>query len=337
MVTVVITTFNRAEMLREAITSVLQQTYEGFQVVVCDNASTDYTEAVVRSFMQQDMRVKHCRRPYNLGGAKNWHHGFTDAHTDYVAWLMDDDLWYKDHLADGVTRLEQYPGAVLYACGTIRASECGNTVVHPWFLKEGDGDVVLEPTRDYISLLPHCPFVGSSVIFRRKALDAIPFWPPEISVGDWILWGLLALQGRVIYNPSVRALYHWHKGNDTNKSLTGRRCAAQNAEARRILANTALNAGILNYQDIVSFFTSEAEAAAVCRVALSLCCSGMPHEVRRAAIKALVQRPVLTAGSGKHILLRMARFGGGFAFPWFDRANQILGRWRPSGVWPVAK
>ena len=87
--TIGIPTYNRAGFLRRALEAACEQTSDDVEVLVSDNASTDNTEAVVRSFGD---RVRYHRNPTNIGLWRNFGQGADPAGGDYLAWLQDDDL-----------------------------------------------------------------------------------------------------------------------------------------------------------------------------------------------------------------------------------------------------
>lgn len=69
-ITIAIPTYNRAKLLTEAIESVLVQTYEDFELLISDNASTDETKNVVVSF--KNPRIRYHRNKKNIGMMNNW-------------------------------------------------------------------------------------------------------------------------------------------------------------------------------------------------------------------------------------------------------------------------
>jgi glycosyltransferase involved in cell wall biosynthesis len=89
-VTVGIPTFNRAPMLEQAIESVLAQTFTGFRLVISDNASTDATTDLVRSF--DDGRIEYLRSERNVGATANLNRLIGLADTEFLVLLPDDDL-----------------------------------------------------------------------------------------------------------------------------------------------------------------------------------------------------------------------------------------------------
>ena len=106
-VTVGIPTYNRSRWLREAMESVLAQSYEEFRLLICDNASEDSTRDVVESF--RDERIVYSRSPGNIGMVPNFNRVMNLADTEYVMILPDDDALYPDYLRSTVAVLDSYP------------------------------------------------------------------------------------------------------------------------------------------------------------------------------------------------------------------------------------
>lgn len=107
-VTVLIPTFNRAKLLSRAVKSVLQQSYTKFQIIICDNASTDDTDSVVHDLMISDKRILSYRHESNIGGLNNFRFAISLVSTPYFSILSDDDLLTRNFLMNGVKVLKQY-------------------------------------------------------------------------------------------------------------------------------------------------------------------------------------------------------------------------------------
>src|SRR3990172_12856550 len=96
LVSVIILTWNRAALLKEAVDSVLRQTYEHFELTIVDNESTDNTSEYVRGL--GDNRVKYLSHPNQGILSVNRNFGIRRARGDYIAFCDDDDLWLPDKL-----------------------------------------------------------------------------------------------------------------------------------------------------------------------------------------------------------------------------------------------
>ncbi|MFA6435937.1 MAG: glycosyltransferase family 2 protein, partial [Candidatus Gracilibacteria bacterium] len=93
LVSIGVPTYNRSRFLREAIDSVLNQTYTNFELIISDNASTDDTERLCKEYSNKDKRIKYFRQKENIGIDANFYFVLNEAHGEYFAWLPDDDLY----------------------------------------------------------------------------------------------------------------------------------------------------------------------------------------------------------------------------------------------------
>src|SRR5262245_4382488 len=105
-VTVAIPTYNRAGLLKDALASTLGQDYPNLRVIVVDNASSDNTEAVVRSF--GDSRVAYVRNDTNLGPTRNLNRAIELNSSPYLNVLMDDDILLPGFVSESVKILEEH-------------------------------------------------------------------------------------------------------------------------------------------------------------------------------------------------------------------------------------
>src|SRR5689334_6598121 len=91
------TLFNRDAYLREALDSILGQTYRDFQLVLVDDGSGDRTEEIAREYASRDRRVRYIRHAERQGMTATWRHAFEEATSDprvrYFAWASDHDRW----------------------------------------------------------------------------------------------------------------------------------------------------------------------------------------------------------------------------------------------------
>jgi glycosyltransferase involved in cell wall biosynthesis len=109
--------FNGECFLEAAIDSVLAQSLDDFELIVCDNASTDRTAEICRDYAARDPRIRYHRNPRNLGAAPNYNLAFSYARGRYFKWLAHDDRMLPSYLAKTTRVLDEWSDAVL--CNTV--------------------------------------------------------------------------------------------------------------------------------------------------------------------------------------------------------------------------
>lgn len=116
MIDVYVTTYNRAEMLKRTIKSILNQTYTDFKLTILDNCSTDNTKEIVASFT--DPRIFYHRQEKNLGPLGNMNFGITASKNKYFVVFHDDDIMAPSMLEKEIDALEQNPDICAVSCRT---------------------------------------------------------------------------------------------------------------------------------------------------------------------------------------------------------------------------
>ncbi len=105
--------FNGERFLAEALNAYLGQTYQDFELIICDNASSDHTEEICRAYADRDARVRYHRNETNLGAGGNYRRAFQLSAGEYFKWATYDDLCAPEFLARCVEVLDQEPSVVL--------------------------------------------------------------------------------------------------------------------------------------------------------------------------------------------------------------------------------
>jgi glycosyltransferase involved in cell wall biosynthesis len=186
-VSVCIPTYNYARFLPRAIESVLAQTFEDFELIVCDNASTDETPAVLAGF--SDPRLKTFRNERNLGLFGNFSRCLELADGELVKYVCADDWLDPDYLARAVPVMEAHPEIGLLTTAGFFVDEQGRTFALATAEFE-DGPVV----RAADALRAQAAFLNvigmpSSVLARREAVEAVGGFDPRFApASDVHLW-----------------------------------------------------------------------------------------------------------------------------------------------------
>jgi glycosyltransferase involved in cell wall biosynthesis len=209
-VTVVIPTHNRASLLREAIESVLAQTYPDFTLLVADNASTDETQELVGGY--DDERVTYIRRPQNVGLFGNFDDSLRHVETQYAAILCDDDVLRPEFLHATVEVLDREARAGLVHTAFDVLDRDGRVVEQAADWTYGLAKDTVETGAEFLaeSMRWGCRVCLSAALIRRAAIPAKPFEESDMPAIDFGLWLRLALAWDVAYLARPLAGYRVH-------------------------------------------------------------------------------------------------------------------------------
>ena len=105
--------YNGERYLAASLDSLLGQTYEDFELIISDNASTDGTAGICRRYMKQDARIRYIYQPCNIGAAPNHNFVLGQARGELFKWAAADDIYAHDLLKCCVDALDEYPHVVL--------------------------------------------------------------------------------------------------------------------------------------------------------------------------------------------------------------------------------
>lgn len=105
--------FNGEDLVAESIEALLGQTYEDFELLISDNASTDATPDICRSYLKQDSRIRYVRQPYNIGLRNNENFLMSEARTELFKLAAHDDLYARDLIKRCVAALDKRPDVVV--------------------------------------------------------------------------------------------------------------------------------------------------------------------------------------------------------------------------------
>jgi glycosyltransferase involved in cell wall biosynthesis len=105
--TVFLITYNREKYIKSSIDSILNQSYKNFKFIILDNASTDQTEKIVKSF--NNPKIKYIRHQINIGAVENTNFAINTCDTKYLTIFHDDDIMYSDMLESQINEMENNP------------------------------------------------------------------------------------------------------------------------------------------------------------------------------------------------------------------------------------
>jgi glycosyltransferase involved in cell wall biosynthesis len=207
LVSVIIPTYNRADYLKLALKSVLEQTYKNIEVIVADDGSMDNTAEVVADF--NDPRVKYFYQRNTGLPAVTRNRGLREASGEYVAFLDSDDMWQPEKLEIQVEYLRNQPDYHL-------------AYSNAWIIDETDArkglimDLELFKEGEIFKYLVKYNFIPQlTVLMKRKVFDEIGFFnedPTLRAVEDYEYWLRVALRHKIGFVKEPLAMYRVHSG-----------------------------------------------------------------------------------------------------------------------------
>ncbi|MGB3638416.1 MAG: glycosyltransferase family 2 protein [Rivularia sp. (in: cyanobacteria)] len=217
-VTVVIPTYNRAHLVKDAVESVLNQTYQNFELIVIDDGSTDNTREVLAFYKDKLTYIYQ----ENQGRSAARNHGIKLAQGEYIAFLDSDDVWFPDKLERQVPVLESAPPNVVLVHGYKCIVDQNLQPVPGWELKLRKLYTLAEKGEETYENYLHssCNFT-SSILVRKTAIIEIGCYDILIpSLQDLDLYLRLLLKGynfAFISEPPLMK-YRWHENNTAPRS-----------------------------------------------------------------------------------------------------------------------
>ncbi len=176
-VSVIIPTFNRKDFLKEAIDSVLSQTYKNFELIVVDDGSTDGTGEMISKYYPQ---IRYFYQK-NKGPSAARNKGIKEAKGEYISFLDSDDLWLKEKLKKQIDFFDKNPEYKI--CYTDEIWIRNGKRVNPKKKHRKYCGWIFERT------LPLCIVSPSSVIIHRNVFENVGLFDEEFFVcEDYDLW-----------------------------------------------------------------------------------------------------------------------------------------------------
>ena len=211
MVSVIIPTFNQAELLQKALQSVSNQTFQDWEAIVIDNHSQDTTKEIVESMNDSRISYEVFSNQGIIAASRNL--GINLAKGNYIAFLDSDDLWYPSKLSTCLEYLRKGANAVCHGA---------------WIRKDGVLDKKFIPVQPSHNLYETLLFKGnftiwtSTVMINKQCLKQFGVFsehPAMVMAEDYDLWLRMAKNNvRWIIIPEILGEYTVH-GKNASKNI----------------------------------------------------------------------------------------------------------------------
>lgn len=205
-VSVLVSCYNAADYLQEAVESILTQTYSDYELLLINDGSTDDTLRIIEEYAQQDSRVSVLDKE-NTGLADSLNAGLKIAKGEWIARLDVDDIALPDRLARQVAFTRADTSIVLLGSNCVLVDQCGGRIGSYRYPKE-HGSLV-----NHIAV-GRSPFPHSSAFFHRKTANGLGGYNPRfVRCQDADLWLRLSETGTIACLPEPLVKIRKHSSN----------------------------------------------------------------------------------------------------------------------------
>jgi glycosyltransferase involved in cell wall biosynthesis len=206
LVSVVMSTYNGSSYVAEQIESILNQTYSSLEIILADDASTDNTFEILKSYAEKDRRIITCQRKENAGYNINFSEACAKATGTYIAISDQDDVWELDKIEKQLKKINEDPNNILVHCISARFEE--RSQPHLGSIKKMNffrgNDVKSFYLANYV--------LGHAMMFRKSLLEAALPFPANVYY-DWWLSAYACTMGNIEF---VDEILVWHRMHQTN-------------------------------------------------------------------------------------------------------------------------
>jgi len=208
LVSVIIPTHNRTDMLKRAVKSVLNQTFKNFELIIVDDASEETTKKVVKKFKDKRIRyIYKIREPHNSSSTRN--EGIKVARGEFIAFLDDDDEWLPKKLEKQIEFFKKNPEVVL---------------VHTEKYTVKDNKLIAKKSANLSGRVNLKDFASSGVtpstaMIKKRCIKECGLFDENLDcAGDREFWIRISKCGKIGVCPEYLVKYHLHDSYNTSSN-----------------------------------------------------------------------------------------------------------------------
>lgn len=217
---IVIPLYNKAEYISASINSVLQQSFQDYEIIVINDGSTDESVGNIESLASDKVSIYNQE---NSGVSIARNNGVKFSKGEFIAFLDADDLWKRNHLETLKESIQAFPNAGLY-CTNYDINYNGNYTKPAQFNFTYSNAPILLKDFFLASLKDTVVWTSAVCISRQKFLDLGMFNPLYVTGQDLDLWIRIALKDTIVFHPKQTMIY--------NKSITDSLSKSEHNKAR---------------------------------------------------------------------------------------------------------
>lgn len=219
LVTVIIPAYNHESYVKEAILSVINQSYgfENIQLIVADDCSRDNTVSIIRE-LANEYNFRFIEHSKNLGISSTLNEVISISNGEYITSFASDDIMLLDRIENQIKILKENPDIDILAGNSILIDEKGKVISETLHKQD---DSLTSYNFDDFFLLKWPGFTAGAIIIKRELYNRIGAYDPSIKVEDYYYWLKASYNGAKIAKCNLPLLYYrvHPKSVSSNESL----------------------------------------------------------------------------------------------------------------------
>lgn len=217
LISIVLPVYNGEKYLEKALRSIVQQTYENFELIIVDDCSTDHTPDIIRRYVDKDKRIRCIRNVINLKLPKALNAGFAKANGVYLTWTSDDNCYKPNALEVMVKYLEGHNNIDMVYANYTEIDFAGK-IIRKRYLEEPGGIVYKN-------------VVGACFLYRHEIAKCVGEYDANLFLAeDYDYWIRISKVGMIAHIADNLYYYRIHRS-----SLTSDRCDMAVTQTYRVL------------------------------------------------------------------------------------------------------
>jgi len=239
-ISVCIPSYNYKRYLSQAIESVLNQTYQNFELIIVDDASTDGSGELIKEYAEKNAKIKYIRNKRNIGMVKNWNKSISLAKGKYISILHADDV-YSPSILEIESRILENNLEVGMVFSANYEIDTNGVIIY--FNKPFYKNAIFEGEDFVEKIIKRGNFVRfPAVMIRKRCLSEIGLFDESLNLTvDIEMWMRMGSYYKIAYINQPLALYRVHGLNESFKSLSS---GKEVSETYRAVKHLFCNANI---------------------------------------------------------------------------------------------
>jgi len=209
LVSIAMTTYNGESYIEKQLQSILNQTYNSLEIIICDDCSNDSTVEIIKKYIRIDTRIQLVKNKKNLGFKKNFEQAISLCTGDYIALSDQDDIWKNNKIEKLLSKIGKHD---LIHSAVSLIDEKGKIISNKWVKKNNF-------KYNFEKLIFGTTVTGCTVLFKKNLLKFFYPIPTGEKYHDWWLALLASKSKGITYLDEVLTLYRQHGLQDTGVNI----------------------------------------------------------------------------------------------------------------------